>query len=199
MKIVLATSNRGKIREIQRFLKEFEIVPYSEYIPPFEIPEHGKTFQENAIIKAKSVFEKLQQKGISEIVLADDSGISVEALGWKPNICSARYAGENASSEDNLEKMIQELKSLGATSSKAYYTASIAIVDKNSNIWTTHGWMYGKVIPEKRGNNGFGYDPIFIPDGENETLGVLPNDIKEKYSHRVKALKLAKIVLRNID
>jgi XTP/dITP diphosphohydrolase len=198
LRIVLATSNKGKVREIKEFLKDIEVIPYSDLIDSFHIEEHGDTFKKNAVIKAKAVYEALKSKGFSEIVIADDSGISVEVLGWKPDIYSARYAGVNATSEDNLNKMISELKEFGVDSSKAYYTAAIAIVDRDGDVQTTHGWMHGRVIPEKRGNGGFGYDPIFIPDGENETLGTLPNSVKEGYSHRVKALKLAKLILNKL-
>jgi len=199
VKIVLATSNKGKVKEIERFFTNYQIIPYTDLIEKFEIIEDGKTFKENAIIKVKAVSEALKKSGFDEVVIADDSGISVEALDWRPNIFSARYAGLDASSHDNLEKMIRELKNLKIEESSAFYTASIAISDKNGEIQTTHGWMYGKVIPKIVGEGGFGYDPIFIPNGECETLGVLENSIKTKHSHRIKALKLAKIILDKID
>jgi len=198
LRVVIATSNIGKVKEIEKFLKEFEVIPYTDIIEPFEIEENKTTFKENAIVKAQAVFDVISKNGNPEIVIADDSGISVEALNWEPNIYSARYAGESATSEDNLNKLINELKRLNISSSKAFYTAAIAIVDKNGNIWTTHGWMHGKVIPKRVGDGGFGYDPIFIPDSETETLGVLPPYIKEKYSHRIKALKLAKIIIKKL-
>jgi XTP/dITP diphosphohydrolase len=183
------------VREIEAFLKDFQVIPYTDLIEPFHIEESGLTFKENAIIKAEAVYQKLKSSGFSEVVIADDSGISVEALDWQPNIYSARYAGIGASSLDNLEKMISELTSLGVESSRAFYTAAIAIVDRDGEIQTTHGWMYGRVTPKKVGENGFGYDPIFIPDGESTTLGVLEDSVKENYSHRIKALKLAKMIL----
>ena len=199
MKIVLATSNKGKVKEIEKFFVDHEIVPYTDLIEKFEIIEDGQTFKANSIIKAKAVSKALKVKGFDEVVIADDSGISVEALNWQPNIFSARYAGVNASSSDNLQKMINELKYLKVNESSAFYTASIAIIDKDGDIQTTHGWMYGKVIPHIMGDGGFGYDPIFIPNNENQTLGVLKESIKAKHSHRIKALKLAKIILDKID
>jgi len=199
-KIILATSNSGKVREIQAFFKDlnFEVVPYTKFIESFEIEETGKTFKENAIIKAKAIYDELIKAEIYEIVISDDSGISVEVLDWQPNIYSARYSGINATSIENLNKLISELKKLEVQNSKAFYTASIAIISPKGEIFTTHGWMHGRVIPEKIGNGGFGYDPCFIPDGENNTLGILPDNIKDKYSHRIKALKLAKLILKNI-
>ena len=186
MKIVLATSNRGKIREIQKFLSEYEITPFSDLIEPFEIIEDGKSFQENAIIKAKTIYEKLNDENI--IVMSDDSGISIEALNYEPNIFSARYAGVKASDKDNLNKVIQELNKRGVTESKAFYTASIALATKEG-ISTTHGWMHGRVINKPRGENGFGYDSIFIPNGFDKTLGELSDEVKVKISHRSQAIE----------
>jgi XTP/dITP diphosphohydrolase len=195
MRLVLATSNIGKVKEIESFFSEWEIIPYTDLIKKFEIEENGKSFKENAILKAKAVWNKLQDFGLNEIVIADDSGISVEVLNWEPNIYSARYSGVNASSKDNLNKLINKLKELNVSSSKAFYTASIAIISKEGDISTTHGWMHGTVSPKEDGENGFGYDPIFTPDGETKTLGILSPKTKDKYSHRIKALKLAKIIL----
>lgn len=195
MKLILATSNMGKVKEIQKFFINFEVIPYTNLIEAFEIEESGSTFKENAVIKVEAVHKALAKININEIIIADDSGISVEALNWEPNIYSARYAGVNASSSDNVQKIISQLKNLSIKESKAFYTAAIALIDKDGNTQTTHGWMHGKVIQEISGNGGFGYDPIFIPDGENKTLGLLNNEVKAKYSHRIKALKLVKIIL----
>lgn len=192
MKIVLATSNRGKVKELKEYLSEFEIVTYDELIEPFEIIEDGETFQDNALIKARAVYEKLQCEDC--IVLADDSGITVPVLNNEPGVYSARYAGVNASSKDNLLKLIDELKAKKVKKTKAYYTAAIAIVSKDSEF-TVHGWMHGEVIDEERGSNGFGYDPIFIPEGFDLTLGELSGDIKRDLSHRSKAIQLIKYLL----
>ena len=193
MKIVVASSNKGKIKEIKEILDEFEIIPYTDLIDSFDIKENGKTFKENAIIKAKAVSEKLP----GFIVLSDDSGISVPALNYEPGIFSARYAGDNASDKDNLYKLIDELKKRNIKKTPAFYTAAIAIAT-SYGIFTTHGFMYGDVIDEARGNKGFGYDPMFIPKGFNKTLGELDEDIKNKISHRTKALSLAKLILNTL-
>ncbi len=195
MKIILATSNKGKIKEIQNSFKNTEVFPYSDFIEPFEIKENGKTFQENAILKAKTIFEILRNKK-NIVVLSDDSGISLPILGNAPGIFSARYAGENASAKENLYKLIEDLKSRGIKKTPAFYTAAIALV-VNNGAFTVHGWMYGHAIDEKRGENGFGYDPIFIPLGFNETLGELDKKVKKDISHRSKALQRAKILLYN--
>ena len=190
MKIIVASSNKGKIKEIKEFLKDFEIVPFSEMIDPFEIEENGKSFKENAIIKAKAIYQKLP----GNIVLADDSGISVNILGGIPGIYSARFAGDGASDKENLFKLINELKKRDIKKTPAYYSAAIALATPYG-IYTAHGFMRGDVIDEARGDNGFGYDPMFIPKGFDKTLGELEDEIKKSISHRSKALELAKIIL----
>ncbi len=195
MHIVLATNNNGKIKEFKSYMDKDIVQPFSEVLEPFEIIEDGDSFKKNALIKAKAVYEKLENKDI--VVIADDSGISVNAFGGKPGIYSARYAGINASSEQNLDKLIKNLKDNNLNFTPAFYTAAIAIVCKKGEF-CVHGWMYGNVIDEKRGTKGFGYDPIFIPKGYDKTLGELGDIIKKELSHRSKALELAKIILNSI-
>jgi len=198
MKIILATSNKGKVRELKEAMSEFEILTYNELIEPFEIVEDGKTFKENALIKARVGYEKLKNleslQNSEFIVLADDSGVSLPILGNKPGIYSARFAGEDATSKDNMLKVISELKVRKIKKTRAFYTASIAIVGKNGES-TVHGWMHGDIIDEFRGYRGFGYDPIFIPNGYDKTLGELPDEVKIKLSHRSKAINLIKKIL----
>ena len=194
MKIIVASSNKGKIKEIRNFFNNIEVIPYTELIEPFEIEENGQTFKENAIIKAKAIYKKLP----GNIILADDSGISVPVLGGIPGIYSARYAGEKASDKDNLYKLINELKNKRIKKTNAYYTAAIALATPYG-VFTTHGFMRGDVIDEARGDKGFGYDPMFIPNGFDKTLGELDENIKKEISHRSKALKLSKIILKIIN
>lgn len=195
MKLVLATSNKGKVREIKALYNDFEVIPYSELIEEFEIVEDGDTFKENALIKARAVFNALGNDEV--VVIADDSGISVDALDGAPGIYSARYAGKDANDKDNLYKLIDEIKKKNVTSSPAHYTAAIAIVTSKSE-YCVHGWMYGDAITEARGDGGFGYDPMFIPSGYDKTLGELDDETKKKLSHRSKALSLAKVILETI-
>ncbi len=195
MRIVLASGNRGKIKEFEKMLG-CEVIPYKELLGDLEIEENGTSFKENAIIKAKAVYSTLKDE--RAIVLADDSGISVPALGGEPGIYSARYAGENATDKENLQKLIDRLKKKGIEQTPAYYTAAIAIATKEG-IFTVHGWMWGEVITQPRGEKGFGYDPMFVPEGFTQTLGELDEEIKNKISHRAKALELAKSVLKVVD
>jgi len=195
MQIVLATSNKGKVREIKAMCEDFDVVAYSELIEPFEIVEDAPDFKGNALLKAKAVYDALGDE--DAIVLSDDSGISVDALDGAPGIYSARYGGERASDKDNLYKVMDEVKAKGMESSPAHYTAAIAIVTKEGEQ-VVHGWMYGDVITTPRGDNGFGYDPCFVPEGFDKTLGELEDDVKKGLSHRSKALYLARLVLGSI-
>jgi XTP/dITP diphosphohydrolase len=192
-KLVLATSNKGKVREIKALCEHYEVVPYTEIINEFEIVEDADTFKDNALIKAWAVYDALGDE--DAVVLADDSGISVDILDGAPGIYSARYAGEDANDKDNLYKLIDAIKDKGVKSSPAHYTAAIAIVTKDKER-TVHGWMYGTALTEARGDGGFGYDPMFIPLGFDKTLGELDDAIKKKLSHRSKALALASKVLK---
>jgi XTP/dITP diphosphohydrolase len=195
LKLVLATSNKGKVREIKALCSEYEVVPYSELIKEFEIVEDGDSFKENALIKARAVFEALDDEDV--IVMADDSGISVDLLDGAPGIYSARYAGATANDKDNLYKLIEDIKAKGVTSSPAHYTAAIAIVTKSAQ-YCVHGWMYGDAQTLACGDGGFGYDPMFIPIGYDKTLGELDEGIKKNLSHRSKALNLAKVILQTL-
>ena len=195
MRIVLATSNQGKVREFQSWISEYEVVAYSDIMEPFEIEETGVTFKENALIKARAVYEKLSDK--NDIVLSDDSGISVPLLGGIPGIYSARYEGVGASSEANLNKLIATLKEKGVAKTPAFYTAAIALVCAKGEF-CVHGWMHGEALAEARGQNGFGYDPMFIPCGYDKTLGELDESVKKTFSHRARALELAHIVINSL-
>ncbi|MDD5211543.1 MAG: RdgB/HAM1 family non-canonical purine NTP pyrophosphatase [Sulfuricurvum sp.] len=195
MRIVLATSNKGKVREIKELLHDREVFPYTDLIEGFEIVEDGDTFKENALIKARAVYKALGDT--DAVVVADDSGISVDVLGGAPGIYSARYAGEGCSDKDNIDKLINSVKNAGFESSPAHYTAAIAIVSKEGES-CVHGWMHGDVSIFPRGENGFGYDPIFTPAGHTLTLGELDSEVKVGISHRSKALHLAKILIDQI-
>ena len=195
MKIVLASANKGKITEFQKLMPEDEVVAFNEILGEIEIEEDQDSFKGNAIKKARTIYDLLVKKGFSNIiVISDDSGISVPVLNNAPGIYSARYAGINASDKDNNAKLISKLNELNLEKTPAFYTACIALIYKNE-VYTVQGWMHGIVVNKEVGENGFGYDPMFIPNGFDKTLGELPNEIKKEFSHRSKALKLAKKVL----
>ena len=198
MKIILASANRGKIEEFKNLLPNNKVFAYSDILGKFDIDETGSSFKENAIIKASEVNEKLKQIGEKDfVVISDDSGISLPILQNAPGVFSARYAKVGASDKENNTKLISKLDELDLDRTPAFYTACIAIV-YNDLIYTVHGFMHGMAINKELGTNGFGYDPLFIPDGFDKTLGELDFEIKQEFSHRNRALKLAKKVLEVI-
>ncbi len=190
MRLIIASANRGKIQEFSQMI-EAPITPFYELIGELNIIEDGTTFAQNSLIKAREIYKRLDE---DSIVIADDSGICIDALNGAPGIYSARYAKEGANDKENLQKVIDELKTKGLTNSLAHYTAALVLVSKYGE-YVVHGWMHGKVITTPRGNKGFGYDPIFMPEDYNKTLGELNNSIKEKLSHRAKALRLIKPII----
>lgn len=195
MKIVLATANKGKIEEFKKLLPNLEVVTFKELLGEVEIVEDKDSFKGNAIKKAETIYNLLNDE--NAIVISDDSGITVPEINNEPGIYSARYAGENASDKQNNEKLISKLNEKGLEKTRAFYTACIAIVYKGET-YTVHGWMHGDVINKEVGEGGFGYDPMFIPNGYDKTLGELPHEVKKAFSHRSKALTLAMKVLEVI-
>ena len=187
MKLIIASNNAHKIYEIKKILsgKFEEIVSLREAGISHETVEDGTTFIENALKKAREIAE------ISGCAaLADDSGITAHALGDEPGIYSARYAslgGENADDEANNALL---LKNLADKSDKsAHYTAAVALVYPDGRSVTAEGYMYGTLVNERRGERGFGYDPIFVPDGESRTVAEMTDEEKNAISHRANALK----------
>lgn len=195
MKIVLASANKGKIEEFQKLMPNDEVIAFSEILGKIEIDEDQDSFKGNAVKKARTIYDLLIQKGLKNIiVISDDSGISVPVLNNEPGIYSARYAGIGATDKQNNAKLIDNLNLINKEKTPAFYTACIAIV-YNDEVYTVHGWMHGDVINKEIGDSGFGYDPMFIPCGYDKTLGELSPEVKKAFSHRRKALDLAKKVL----
>ena len=199
MKIVLASANKGKITEFQKLMPEDEVVAFNEILGEIEIEEDQDSFKGNAIKKAKTIYDLLVKKGFSNIiVISDDSGISVPVLNNAPGIYSARYAGINASDKDNNAKLISKLNELNLEKTPAFYTACIALIYKNE-VYTVHGWMHGIVVNKEVGENGFGYDPIFIPNGFSNSFAQMSADEKNAISHRAKAVEKLNIFLTNLN
>ena len=195
MKIVLASGNKGKITEFQKLMPNDDVIAFSEILGKFEIIEDKDSFKGNAIKKAQTIYDELIKIGQNDvIVISDDSGITVPALNNEPGIYSARYAGEGSSDKQNNAKLIENLNKNNLEKTPAFYTACIAIVYKGE-VYTVHGWMHGNVINKELGDGGFGYDPMFIPNGFDKTLGELGYEAKKEFSHRAKALTLAIKVL----
>ena len=188
MKLIIASNNAHKVREIKKILsgKFDEILSLREANVFHETVEDGHTFMENALKKAREIVQ------ITDCAaLADDSGICVDALGGAPGIYSARYASAvccNASDEANNALLLANLR--GKDDWSAHYTSAIALVYPDGREVTAEGYMYGKIIDTPRGDRGFGYDPIFVLDGESRTVAEMSDDEKNAVSHRAKALEL---------
>ena len=184
MKIVFASSNEGKVREIREMLEGMgiELISLSNYAGVPEIVEDGKSFLENALKKAKIVSEYT-----GETVLADDSGLQIEVLGGEPGIYSSRYAGEKATDEENNTKLLTKLKNIPREKRTAFFICVLVLYRRDGSYDYFEGKWNGQIIDERRGNNGFGYDPIFLVPELKMTAAELPAEIKNKVSHRGQA------------
>ncbi|WP_133130606.1 RdgB/HAM1 family non-canonical purine NTP pyrophosphatase [Legionella yabuuchiae] len=183
--IILATSNLGKIKEIQALLEPIHCIP-QQALGLTEAEETGLSFIENAILKARHAS---QQAG--KPALADDSGLVVPALHGEPGIYSARYAGTNATDEDNVQLLLSNLRTVPAYERQAYFYCAMVLVEhpEDPTPVVATGTLGGVIVDEPRGSSGFGYDPIFfLPDYE-ATVAELPKEIKNQISHRAQALK----------
>ena len=184
-KLIIASSNKGKIHEFQKILPDFKCIPQS-ILNISNVEETGKSFEENAILKAKNAFKKTNISSIG-----DDSGLIVPAINNEPGLHSARYAGLNATDSDNRNKLISKLRNKKLESTYAYFFCCIvAIGIKNQNkIIVCDGKVEGEVKTIERGEKGFGYDPMFYPNGYSESFAELSSLEKNKISHRGQALK----------
>jgi XTP/dITP diphosphohydrolase len=188
MKVVLASNNAGKIRELQAMLNDLQItvVPQAQ-LAVTDIAETGLTFIENALIKARHA---CHETGLP--ALADDSGLVVPALQGEPGIYSARYAGPDATSDKNIDKLLLSLKNITDMERHAFYYCALVYM-RNANdptpIICQASW-HGEILTQRRGDQGFGYDPIFLVTTENKTAAELPSPLKNQLSHRGQALKL---------
>ena len=191
-KVILATKNLHKIAEITACLKKFdlEITSFNDLTVLPEIAETGTTFEENAYLKAKGTAIHTQSP-----CLADDSGLVIPALGGEPGVYSARYAGEGATDQERMEKVLGKLKDKNEKNSRAYFECVLLLFEplfkagsKYEKVIIGHGQVFGTIAPGMRGQQGFGYDPIFIPEGYEKTFGELGTAVKNKLSHRKRAL-----------
>jgi XTP/dITP diphosphohydrolase len=191
MKIVFASNNKNKIQEIQSMLPYNIQIVSLESIGCFEeIPETAATIEGNAILKANYISEKY---GLD--CFADDTGLEVDSLDGKPGVYSARYAGEQRNADDNMNKLLEEL--LVKPNRNAKFKTVIALnLDGKQHLFT--GIVSGEITTEKMGNGGFGYDPIFKPQGYDNTFAELPLEVKNEISHRGKATKALLEFLKNI-
>src|SRR5215468_9159949 len=197
IELLVATHNRHKTREIQRILgPEFRARDLAAHPELSDIRESGTSFEENAKLKAVAA-----SKQLPTLVIADDSGLEVDALDGAPGIYSARYAGTNATDRDKIDKLLRELARVGATQDgrRARFRCVVALARSCGLLGTFEGIVEGRIADEVRGDSGFGYDPIFIPEGTEQTFGELPREVKNTISHRAQAIRTLADRLRGLE
>ena len=197
IELLVATCNRHKTREIQHILgPEFKARDLGVHPDVSEIRESGTSFEENAKLKALAASRQLPA-----LVIADYSGLEVDALGGAPGIYSARYAGANATERDKIDKLLRELERVRATADgrRARFRCVVALARNGDLLGIFEGTVEGRIADEARGNSGFGYDPIFIPEGCQQTFGELPTEVKNTISHRAKAIRALAVRLRRLE
>jgi len=196
MDLLLATRNQHKTREVRQLLGEsFDVIDLGAF-PEIEMPnESGLTFAENATLKAVEI-----SKAKDLLAIADDSGLEVDALDGAPGIYSARYAGNNASDVENVEKLLRELRTrnVGPEKRSARFCCVIALAQNGKLLGRFEGVIEGNVVDPPRGTGGFGYDPVFQPTGFDQTFGEMSSELKNKISHRAKAIAALGEALREI-
>lgn len=194
-KIIIATKNKGKAEEFKAFFGKYDLeaislLDLSDDIP--DVEETGVTFQENAILKAETMANYF-----GETVLADDSGLVIDALDGKPGIYSARYAGEPTNDEKNIAKVLEELALVPDKQRTARFVCVLAVASPGKDTVTRTGYCNGMITEEMKGSNGFGYDPIFIPENKKLTMAQLSSKEKNEISHRRQAMNKLEDWLKN--
>ncbi|WMJ79575.1 XTP/dITP diphosphatase [Clostridium sp. MB40-C1] len=195
-KLIVASNNEHKIMEIREILRDFpiEIVSLKEAGIYIDIDETGSTFMENAHIKASEIYNKVKDC----MVMADDSGLMVEALGGEPGVYSARYSGEHGNDKKNNDKLLRKLKGMNVEEKKAKFVCAVELIFDNNNVINVQGEVLGYIIEEERGKDGFGYDPIFYVPQLKKTFAEMTSQEKNSISHRGKALKILQEKLKEL-
>ena len=195
-RLLLASHNQGKLRELGELLRDlpFIITSLDDFPNLQPVQETGSTFAENSCVKATGYARQTRL-----LTIADDSGLEVKALGNRPGVFSARYAGSGASDEQRTQKLLLEMTSLRSEDRSARFCCSVALADDvDQVIHISNGVCEGRIAVGPRGSGGFGYDPIFIPEGFQQTFAELKPEIKNQISHRARALAGARDFLRSL-
>ncbi|SHJ99198.1 XTP/dITP diphosphohydrolase [Hathewaya proteolytica DSM 3090] len=192
--LIIASNNEGKIQEIKEILKEFEfnIKSLKEANIFIDVEETGKTFAENAYIKAKAIYDMTNECA----VLADDSGLEVDYLSGEPGVLSARYAGEHGNDEKNNMKLIENMKGVPEELRTAKFLCHMVLILENGQVLESEGQVLGKILKELRGQGGFGYDPLFYVEKYGKTFAEFTLEEKDEISHRGRALEGLKKALK---
>jgi XTP/dITP diphosphohydrolase len=192
--LLIATTNRGKVREIEKLLATLPVRLrlLLEFPHVAEPREDGRTFADNALLKAH-----YYAQATGRLTLSDDSGLEVDALGGAPGVHSARFGGSEATYPERMALLLEQLSATGDQARTARFVCVIALCDPDtSETYTFAGTCEGQIAAAPRGTSGFGYDPLFIPEGYDRTFGELPEAVKQEISHRARALRLAADFLR---
>jgi len=186
MKLLVATSNHGKLRELKQLLAplDLDVVGLDQLDNPPDVEENGETFKDNAIKKALTL-----ARFSGHLTLADDSGLCVDVLDGAPGVFSARYAGEQGNDEANNVKLVKELQHIPINQRKAHFHCCIALAWPDGRCSTVEGKVDGLIVDQQRGTHGFGYDPLFLVPEYGKTMAELPAEIKNRISHRGRALQ----------
>ncbi|TQR16159.1 XTP/dITP diphosphatase [Psychrobacillus soli] len=186
-KIIIATKNKGKAKDFEALFGPlgYEVLTLQDVADDMDVEETGATFEENAVLKATALANHLQT-----MVIADDSGLEIDALDGRPGIYSARYAGEEKSDEANIDKVLEELKDVKESERSARFVCAIAVASPTREPFTVRGTCEGIIAQERKGTNGFGYDPIFFVPSENKMMAELSAEEKGAISHRGNAINL---------
>lgn len=184
MKVVFASRNRHKAEQVAVLLPEVKLVPLDDVAPDLQLDEPFDTFEENALTKARTVVQ-----ATGEPAIADDSGIEVDALDGAPGVRSARFAGEDATDDQNNEKLVEALRDIPEDRRTCRYRCVAVLVSPDGRELIASGSSEGRVVLEGRGDLGFGYDPHVIPEGETRTMGEIPLEEKLAFSHRGRAFR----------
>lgn len=180
--LIFATHNANKASEVKALLPHLEVKSLSEIGFHDDIPETGTRLEENALIKARTI-----HKATGKACFADDTGLEVEALGGAPGVYSARYAGEEANSENNMDKLLADLDAM--TNRNAQFRTVIAYINNEGHEKLFEGLVQGQILRARQGGEGFGYDPIFLPEGENQSFAEMTAEQKNSMSHRGRAMR----------
>jgi len=193
MEVIIATRNKGKIREIREALKGLGLRIYglNDFSDAPEIEEDGKSFTENALKKAR-----FYSKHFGKLAIADDSGLEVDSLKGQPGVHSARYAGERASGQENNQKLLREMQDVPISKRGARFKCIIAVVSPDGREAFAEGACKGRIGFKEKGKKGFGYDPLFILPNDGKTMAELSLEAKNKISHRGKALRKIKKIIK---
>lgn len=184
--VIIATKNKGKAKEFEKLFlpKGLAVKTLLDYPEIDDVEETGSTFEENAILKAETIANNLGVR-----VIADDSGLEIDALEGRPGVYSARYAGSEKNDENNIDKVLEELQGVPERERTARFCCALAMAEPGKETVTVFGTCEGRILNERRGSNGFGYDPIFFVETEGKAMAELASDEKNKISHRANAIR----------